>query len=143
MGWLARVIVSSATVAVVGCASIAGIGDGSDGADQSANGAIVDARPDAAPPSSSGSSGSSGVAADASLDAVAPPTPDASDGVDAAAPCTKVPNTGTCGSNADCCSNQCSAAGKCTSKCSAGYGSCLNDVCCLGLRCSAILLCVP
>jgi hypothetical protein len=130
MGWLARVIVTSATAAVVGCASIAGIGEGSDATDPSTNGAIVDARPDAAPPSSSGSSG---FTADASLDAAVAPSPDAAD---AGPPCTKAANGLPCGSNADCCSDQCSSLGRCTSHCAKTFEGCGNDVCCLSLHCT-------
>jgi hypothetical protein len=136
MGWLARVIVTSCTTAVVGCASLAGLGEGSDPTpEQPLQDAVVaPGSPASSGASSSGSDASPGGArADATVDGPADATPDT-----APPPCTKTALGGGCAASNDCCSGHCSETRLCTTSCRSLGSSCFNggESCCIGNHCN-------
>lgn len=130
MGWLARVVVSSAASTVIGCAAIANLGDAQTaddpndaGGTQSSGGTTIDAgtRPDGGGTSGDGSS-----------------TTGEAGSVDGAPACTKTPTGGACTAATMCCSNACTTDRKCNDQCrtTGGCNPFSNSECCLGTYCS-------
>jgi hypothetical protein len=136
MGWLARIVASSAALTIVGCAAIANLGDGTATADDQAdaNAGSSGATSGKLPGSSSGTPGADGGSSGTTGDGGS--TAEAS--VDGASACTKTPNGGGCTAAATCCSNVCTTDRKCNDQCRTN-GACnpfSNSECCIGAYCS-------
>ena len=110
---------------MVGCASLAGIGDPISDEEQTDAG-------------STGTSGASGTSGTRGVDAGTKDSATTETGVDAAATCMlpKKPNDATCATGSECCSNACAGDRRCRDSCEQGGRCDRSSDCCVNLYCS-------
>lgn len=156
MGWLARTVVTGATMMIVGCASLAGIRDddeasdellGDDASSSGSSGSSGASGSNGSNGSSgtSGTSGSSGTRGEAGASGEAGTSGDAATTedatVEAASQCTRKPDGQSCTAKSECCVDGCNEAKVCA-QCTGAQGACVPTnaaPCCTGQFCSTVL----
>lgn len=133
MGWVARIIVISATL-LGGCAALAGIGDSNPVDDNAEGGGGGTSGTNG----TSGTSGTSGTRDASGSSGTGDGAASVDSSVkDATQGCTLKQNGATCQQPGDCCSDACAGDHRCSSSCGTSGGCLKNADCCVKSYCSS------